>query len=105
MTGAEVRAVRDAAGLSRAQFAALVGADPSTVCRWESSAAAVRMHPHQASIVALLRRQLDARGGGPDGALASSIREAMVLRGGLRGLYALLRDAFGPSDDGGTDRS
>lgn len=97
MTGAEVRALRERAGLSTRLFAELVGANPSSVTRWEQAGdGPARMHPYQARVITLLRQQLDERGEGPDGPLANSIREALTAAGALRGLYRLLCAAFGP---------
>jgi len=97
MKGSEVRALRERAGLSPGLFAELVGASPSSVTRWEQAGEGpARMHPYQTRVITLLRQQLDERGDGPDGQLATSIREALIAAGSLRGLYRLLCAAFGP---------
>lgn len=92
MTGSDVGRIRGSLQLSPALFAALAGVHPSTVYRWEQAGdAVVPMEPRQEMILAVADQQLRA-GRAP---LAADLREALVTRGGLYGLYRLLRSAYG----------
>lgn len=98
MTGPEVRRVRSDFGLDPQLFAKLLGVHPSTLYRWEQSAAALRVEPFQRQLLALLRHELDERAPPDRERLAADVTTALLFGGGLRGLFVLLRAAFGKRD-------
>lgn len=102
MTGIEVRAVREKLKLTPAQFGELVGATSSTVYRWESLGSRhVGMENHARRVIALADQQVSSRGD----RLSREVHEAMGAGGGLRGLYCLLRCAFGGDQGNGAATS
>lgn len=89
MTANHVASIREGLGLSVQDMAALLGVSPSTVYRWEAAGdRAIRVDPMQAKILTLLETQ-------PTGAeLGKKLATAILVRGGLYGLYKLLEAVF-----------
>lgn len=89
MTGDEIAKIRAELRLSLTQFAALLGAGRSTVCRWESQPD-TESAKRQGRVLELLRAHLATAGPRQIQRLGDDIVDALQLGGGLAGLYAVL---------------
>jgi transcriptional regulator with XRE-family HTH domain len=96
LTGSWIRDLRQRAGLEPAHFALLLGVNSSTLYRWEKVGAAnVRVEPLQRQLMAVLDQELGRRGPEGRNELRKTVLEALLVGGGLLGLYRLLHAAFG----------
>jgi len=95
MTGQQIHSIRDSLSLDRPRFAQLVGADKSTVSRWEShDDKAPRVDPFQMQVLAIIREQVHAASDGGR-MLGDRILNGLLVGGPMLGLYRLLEDKFG----------
>lgn len=92
-TAADVVALRQGLGLTRAQFASLVGVSASTVFRWESTLGVLNVDPMQRQIFAALQQQLAAPNN-QAAQLGQAVGKALLIGGGLFALYKLLEAVF-----------
>jgi len=83
--------------MSPSLFAELVGAHVSTLYRWERRTTDVRMHPLHAGLLEVIQVELARRGEVGGGLWGRELSAAVLVRGGLFGLFRLLAPAFGPT--------
>lgn len=83
MTGSDVQRIRNQFELTIAQFADLIGVSPSSVYRWEAACLNLApVEPFQLRLFALMRTASRKT--------KISVRDGLVIGGGLLGLYRLL---------------
>lgn len=94
MTGDTISKLRLKLDISLARFAELVGVAPSTVWRWECTKGDLRMDPGASRIVTLLMCEVEQRTPEECMRFSRDITEALVLGGGLRALWVVMRSAY-----------
>lgn len=94
MTANEVRQVREALGLTQAQFAQLLGVHALTVSKWERGVLAPT--PHQAGLVASFGTAASRK---PD--VGQAVGKVLIAAGVVAAIYLLLRAAFGDEETRG----
>jgi transcriptional regulator with XRE-family HTH domain len=92
-TGDQVRAIRDALGLTGTEFATILGVHQSTIYRWEGASAAVPVEQLQAQLLSVL--QVAINDGRDMPMFAEKLRAAMVQGNGLHALLVLLQETIG----------
>lgn len=91
MTGAEIKDIRDAMGMTREDFAQIFGVHTTTVYRWETNSSEIGKDAIR--FLTALRQILD-RNGVVGTRLGDDIRSALSMNGALRAIYVLLKHYF-----------
>lgn len=105
-TGNDIRDLREALGMTPAQFATLLGIHPATLYRWEAKGGEpVRLDPMQLGILTALRDEFGRRtatGSGDE--WVAALLGALLVGGGLFAIFKLLEAVFeeSPSRKGGS---
>lgn len=94
MTGPTVKQLRLQLNLNLARFAELVGVAPSTVWRWEGTVGALHVDPGASRILAMLMNEVEQRTPEECAQFSRNIAEALVLGGGLKALWVVMRSAY-----------
>lgn len=95
VTGADIHDIRVGLSFTQPQLASLLGVSPSTVSRWERDFDAVlRMEPMQLQLVLALKQEMAKRQATQLNAFAQGVGTALIVGGGLFGLYKLLEAVF-----------
>lgn len=89
MNGAEVRSLRERYRMSVGCFGELVGVSMSTVYRWEASPGDLNIEPMSLRIMRVMADTFDE-------AVSRRVASAIAVRGGLYGLYVLLKHVYQP---------
>lgn len=100
MPGIQIKQIREALGLSAAQFGVVLGVHPSTVHRWEAAGAAlVSVDGVPANVLLSLRQKLESgkQAHRQAAVIGSDIERALLVGGALIALAALLAWLTGES--------
>ena len=101
MSGDEIRKLREALGMTVAQFAQLMGVHATTAYRWETAKGTVTLDPLHASLLMRLKQTMDSKTRSDRAKWAKALMAGVLLGGTLTGLAILLAELV-PSGQGPT---
>lgn len=97
LTGNDVRAIRKPLRLDATDLAAILGVHASTVWRWESRGPErAPVDAGSERVLVVLRRLTERAGGQHLGRLRRIVTDALSVGGGLRALWIILDEHYGP---------